>query len=279
MQIPNQNPLAKHFRQPAIYIKLPSGGQFYPDGSLELPVTGELPVYPMTAKDEITLKTPDSLMNGSSMAQVIFSCCPNIKDPWAIPAVDLDAIFIAIRLASYGTALDISSTCPHCKAENDNSVNLTALLENIKPLRFDNQVKIRDLVFTFRPQTFKQINETNIFTFEQRQLINNTLNSDLPEEEKQLNFKASFDRLSDLNVKMLVNSIENITTPEGTIVSDPAMIHEFLTNADSATFSLVRETIERLNKQSRTQDAHVSCEECKKEYDTALVLDNSNFFE
>jgi len=28
------NPLQKYFRQPKIYIKLPSGGQFYPEGAL-----------------------------------------------------------------------------------------------------------------------------------------------------------------------------------------------------------------------------------------------------
>ena len=62
----SQNPLAKHFRQPILYLKLPSNGRWYPEGSVELPVTGEIPVYAMTARDEITLKTPDALMNGTS---------------------------------------------------------------------------------------------------------------------------------------------------------------------------------------------------------------------
>ena len=105
------NPLAKHFRQPAIYLKLPSQGKFYPPDGIELSITGELAVYPMTVKDELTLKTPDALMNGEGMADVIRSCCPGIKDPWTIPSVDLDVIFIAIRLASYGKGMDISATC------------------------------------------------------------------------------------------------------------------------------------------------------------------------
>ena len=48
----NPNPLAKHFRQPSIYIKLPSNGAFYDDSVVNLPHNGELPVYPMTALDE-----------------------------------------------------------------------------------------------------------------------------------------------------------------------------------------------------------------------------------
>jgi hypothetical protein len=119
MEKATNNPLFKHFRQPAIYLKLPSQGRFYPDGSLQISVTGDIPIYPMTVKDELTLKTPDALMNGEGMAAVIRSCCPTILDPWQIPAVDLDAIFIAIRLASYGTGMDVNTSCPKCKEEND----------------------------------------------------------------------------------------------------------------------------------------------------------------
>ena len=43
------NPLKKYFRQPKVYITLPSKGKFYTDGTLNLPENGELPVYAMTA--------------------------------------------------------------------------------------------------------------------------------------------------------------------------------------------------------------------------------------
>lgn len=278
MSNPNANPLVKHFRQPAIYLKLPSKGQYYPDGALDLPVTGEIPVYPMTVKDELVLKTPDALMNGSSMSEVIISCCPSIKDPWSIPSIDLDAIFIAIRLASYGTGMDITSKCPHCDAQNENTINLTNLLENIRSSEYSQIKLVDDLQFEFKPQTFKNINEANIYTFEQRQLINNTLASDLPEDEKQKNFKQSFDRLASLNTTMLVNSIKSVTTKEGVVVSDPTLIHEFLTNTDAKTFGDLRQYVENMLQQSKTQDAKINCGECNKEYTTALVFDQSNFF-
>ena len=55
----SNNPLAKHFRQPVMYIKLPSQGRWWANNAIEIPVTGEIPVYAMTARDEITFKTPD----------------------------------------------------------------------------------------------------------------------------------------------------------------------------------------------------------------------------
>ena len=73
------NPLQAYFRRPAIYVQLPSGGKFNEPGELEIPENGESPVYPMTAKDEILMRTPDALMNGATTVEVIQSCCPNIN--------------------------------------------------------------------------------------------------------------------------------------------------------------------------------------------------------
>ena len=58
------NPLRQYFRRPAVHVKLPSGGLDYPEGVIDMPPSGELPVYPMTAIDEITARTPDALYNG-----------------------------------------------------------------------------------------------------------------------------------------------------------------------------------------------------------------------
>ena len=80
------NPLKGYFRRPSIYIKLPSGGNYWPQGMLEMPENGELPVYPMTAIDEITYRTPDALFNGQALVDVIQSCIPAIKNAWAIPS-------------------------------------------------------------------------------------------------------------------------------------------------------------------------------------------------
>jgi len=118
IQPQGQNPLAKHFRQPKIYLRLPSQGRFWPEGSIDMPENGELPVYSMTAKDELVLKTPDALINGQSTVNLIQSCVPNIKDGFAIPSLDLDALLVAIRIASYGEQLTITATIPNTDIEN-----------------------------------------------------------------------------------------------------------------------------------------------------------------
>ena len=93
------NPLKAFFRQPAIYLKLPSNGAYWPNSSIDFPQNRELPVYPMTAVDEITYRTPDALFSGQSVVNVIQSCIQNISNAWSIPAMDVDTILISIRIS------------------------------------------------------------------------------------------------------------------------------------------------------------------------------------
>ena len=128
---PSVNPLAKHLRQPKIYIKLPSRGKYWPKGSLETPESGEYPVYAMTAKDEILFKTPDALLNGQATVDVIQSCIPNIKDAWQTPSIDLDAILVAIRMASFGEKIDMSAQVPGTDITKDYQLDLQTIFDNL----------------------------------------------------------------------------------------------------------------------------------------------------
>ena len=273
------NPLAKHFRQPAVFLKLPSGGKFYPTGTLELGATGELPIYPMTVKDELMLKTPDALMNGSSMANMIASCCPNIKDPWAIPVTDLDPILIAIRLASYGNAMDMTSQCGNCEAENEHTIDLRAVLDSVKPTKsFDQKVLLDKLVFELQPQNYKELNQINMITFEQQKLISVINDSELADNDKRQQFQESFRKLTDLNLGTLVACIKAITMDDGTEVVEKDLIKDYLEHCDRKTFELVRDTILKVTKENGLAPVELICNECKTEYKATLEFNQSNFF-
>ena len=137
----NSNPLNKYFRQPAIYISLPSGID-YPPHVVTPSTTGELPVMPMTARDEIKFKTPDALMNGQGVVDVIESCMPNVKDAWQIKSLDLDTVLIAIRIATYGETMDITFDVPKTGEKTNHTLNLPSLLENIKTETKQDSIKL-----------------------------------------------------------------------------------------------------------------------------------------
>ena len=273
------NPLAKHFRQPAIYLKLPSKGKFYPEGTLELGVSGDIPVYPMTVKDEFVLKTPDALMNGTSMSEMIRSCCPSIKDPWAIPMIDLDPILIAIRLASYGHDMDMKSNCQHCQAENDHTVDLRQVLDQLKPATaFDQTTYLDGLVFDVQPQTFQDINTASQMAFEQQRIIAVVSDTTTDIDERKAKFNESFAKLTELNIGTLVSCIKSITTAEGVKVIEKELIRDFLNNCDRKTYDDVREMITEKLKSTALDPMTVPCESCEKQYKITLDFNQSNFF-
>lgn len=278
MANPANNPLFKHFRQPSIYLKLPSNGQFYANGSINFPTTGEIPVYPMTVKDELTLKTPDALMNGQGMAEIIKSCCPNITNPWDVPIVDVDAIFIAIRLASYGSGMDITTTCPHCQAKNEYTVDLRSLLDRLKTADYTKPAVINGLTFYFKPQRYEALNKNNLIAFEEHRLVNSIVNSTLPEEEKARQFKENFKRIAELNISTVVDCINYIQTEDGTVVNDANNIREFLDNCDRKTYDEVKAAIDSIIIDNRLDPLNLTCDECHKEYNSQLTFDQSNFF-
>ena len=277
MANPANNPLFKHFRQPAIYLKLPSQGRFWSDDAIDLPPTGELPIYPMTVKDEITIKTPDALMNGLGVVEVIQSCCPNIKNAWKTPAADLDAILIAIRLASYGPDMDIDTTCPKCNEENSNVIDLTVLLDNYKLPNYTPS-NIENLTFNFKPQAYETINNNNVMVFEQQKLLDTITRSDLPDDEKTKQFNLIFPKLTEMNVMSLVHCIESITTDDGKVVSESRYIKEFIENCDRKVYTAIKDSIESIIKQAKPEVLNITCPECQQAYTSELSFDNANFF-
>jgi hypothetical protein len=122
------NPLQKYFRQPKLYISLPSKGMFYAEGAL-VGDPNNFPILAMTGMDEILMKTPDALLNGEATVKIIESCCPYIKNAWSIPSIDLDSILIGIRIATYGDTLTLDNNCSQCGTENTYDVDLKTIIK------------------------------------------------------------------------------------------------------------------------------------------------------
>ena len=160
------NPLQKYFRQPKLHVRLPSGGKYYPPGTLDLPESGEVAIYPLTAKDELLLKTPDSLMNGTATADVIKSCVPQIKNPWYMPSLDVDAIIIAIRIATYGPEMTLTVKVPNTGDEKDFTVDLNNLVEPLMSAKYDAVIQLDKMKITLRPLMYSEFTKDAIQSFE-----------------------------------------------------------------------------------------------------------------
>lgn len=244
MENQNQNPLKRYFRQPKLYIKLPSSGNFYPPGVLEATETGEYPVYAMTAKDELIMKTPDALLNGQATVDVIQSCFPNIKNAWLVPSIDLDAILVAIRLATYGEKLDLTVTIPVIEETRTYEMDLRMVLDKLLGAAYDNQIRVNsDITAYIRPLTYKEFTQTAIKTLEEQRIFSVVNDESIPDDKKVELFTNSFKKLTEINVDIVAQSLTRIVTPNGE-TSDPMYIKEFMDNADKDFFKSIMDHLE-----------------------------------
>jgi hypothetical protein len=272
------NPLTAFFRQPKIYISLPSKGEFYPAGTLEPTENNEFPVYAMTARDELLFKTPDALMNGAATVEVIKSCIPNIKDPWKMPSIDVDAALCAIRIATSGEEMSVDTMCPKCNHGNDRSIDLRILLDNFNKIRFSKRVEIgSELLINLRPMTYDQMSKTAVKTFEHQRIFQIVNDESISEPEKIRLFQESFIKLTDITFEVVANCIESIESSAGN-TNDIHHIKEFLKNCDKSVFTTINETIDASKETSTIPTLDTKCDKCEHEYKIELTLDQSDFF-
>lgn len=273
------NPLAKHFRQPALYLKLPSKGEYWPEDAIKLPVNGEIAIYPMTTRDEITLRTPDALMNGAGVVSVIQSCCPEIVDPWRMPSIDVDAVIIAIRIASFGPVMKFNSRCPHCNEVHDYGLDLQQVLGRIRMPNYDQPVVSEGLKIKLFPQPYFDLNQANMLEFEEQKLLQAIQNTELDPEVRSVEINKQVERIVAINVKTLTSSTQYIEMDDGTKVTEKEYISEFYVNSSNATTKAVQEKLAELNAEGAVKPLHVNCESCTKPFDIQVTFDYASFFD
>ena len=269
------NPLKQYFRRPSIYLKLPSGGVGYPMGALNKTETGELPVYPMTAIDEITSKTPDALFNGTAIVEIIKSCVPDIRDPWSIPSTDLDAILIAIRSAAQGNEMEIESECPSCKEVANYSINLIGVLQTMKPGDYTKELQISDLFIKFRPLSYREMNQAAMAQFEIQKIFVSM--NDLPDEERTKKTQEAVVKITEITMAVLAQTIEYVKTPTVT-VSETDFILDFLQNCDKNVYIEVRDYHSKLKDSTQIKPQKIKCVHCQHEYNQSIVINVTDFF-
>lgn len=274
----NSNPLSQYFRQPAIYIKLPSNGDFYPESALEKTENGEYPILPMTTMDEITYRTPDALFNGSAVVSVIESCVPNIKNAWYMPNIDIDTVLIAIRIATYGHTLDIETQCPSCQNEDSFEVDLRGLLEKISAPDYHQPLQSGDLEIYFQPMDYKQINENGLVQYEEQRVMQMLQDESIDEKTRMSRMSEVLKKMTTVTTEALAHNISMIKTPQTQVV-DRKHISEFLANCDRKIYGKIRDHIVESKSNSEIKPLKIKCSACGHEFDQPITLDMSTFFE
>lgn len=245
---------------PGQTYRLPSLGKSYTNGELSDDVVdGEIILYPMTTLDEICLKTPDMLFQGTAVEQVLSRRAPQIIKPLDLIPKDVDYILSALRQITYGDNLDITYTCAECEHKNFKATaKVSSFLKKAKTLEnFDNSrltFEIDGFVFSTHFSTYGELVKL------QQKNVNNTM--DTPEE---------------IYAMFIDNLAINIKSIDG--IEDKETIHAFLYNdADSVFQHKILEHIQSVNEWGVEFKQDFACEKCKHVNTVPIAINPVSFF-
>ena len=279
-QIAN-NPLKSYFRKPGIWIKLPSQGKFYKTELSELNEQGEVPVYPMTTKDELILKNADALLNGDALVQLINSCVPTIKNPREMPTIDVDALLVAIRRATYGERYDISVThdCTS-NAVTEASVDLNMMISTIKVLDVIPAIELDNGIKVFiKPITLQHLLTLNWVQYEQIRNIQLAEQRNLSENEQASIAQKGYEALTTVNIKTISECIDTVLLPDNTAVTNTADIYEWVVDLPRPEFKKIESALMSTTNSGLQKDVKIECNHCHKMFTSIIDLNPTTFFE
>lgn len=257
------NPLMQKLRLPGTTVKLPSGGLFYDNGELrEGVVDGEVHVYPMTAIDEIIMKSPDKLFSGDAVREIFSRCVPDILNVDEIFTKDIDFLIIALRKVSYGSDLDLKHDHECGTEENPSKTHtyvcsLDPFLVNAKSI--DPTTVSTNFSFTLesgQTMSIRPMRYIDIITAMQ------SSDEDLTPEQQEI---ALF--------KTLVSMIHDV---DG--ITDESMIIDWLTKLPALWIQKMFEKIESTSDWGAEQTVHTECKDCGEKIAIHAPINPLNFF-
>lgn len=155
-----ENVLKKYFRQVRASANLPSRGWWYEEGLIDAKPES-VPVLGYTAADEIMLLTPDKLITGETTFDIIHSCVPCIKDPRKLAKIDIDALMVAIKIATSGYIYTYNCKCPLCTERRNSFIRAksTELFNKSYEFLTDDEKKKVDEVVKIQVDELKKQHE------------------------------------------------------------------------------------------------------------------------
>jgi hypothetical protein len=274
------DPLSHFYRTKEIFVKLPSKGHWYKQKP-NLTADGEVGVYPMSVKDEVLFKVPDTLYNGDALFEVLKSIAPDIVDPYEICLVDVDVLLIASRASLNDGEMNVSARCPHCNKTHEYGIDLSSVLANVKHVKTDPvELELQNgLIIVFKPNTLASITASHIQNTESVRIAAQITDDTDPAYAKEL-FKASLEKTAGATIIVLADSIEKIVTPDGKEVNEIESISRWLANTDSKTIELIKKHSSVLNENGIQKDFKFICsnDDCGEEFNSPLEYNPAFFF-
>jgi len=258
----NPNPLSQYFRSPALHVTLPSQGKFYARDALETTEDNQYPVLPLSRQDELVYLSAGA--DVLSIASIIASCVPNIKDVKKMPVIDVDKLLVAVRIASQGSVLQDTATCTNCETENPITVDLNQVLDRFESPDYSQPLTINDLQVYFRPIIYQQAN-ANVTNGLDEQAIADAIDDTVDPAIRTRQIEQLLEKIRSMSTAVLSQHILYIQTPAAR-VDNSAHITDWLNNCEKSVYIQLQQHIVSIKQQTELQPVSVTCSACSTEF-------------
>ena len=293
------NPLIEDLSFPPISICLPTSGHWYADGVVD-PIADplDLEIKPIGILAEQNYRDPWLLASGKAIPRLIREVCPAILQPEELAEIDIEAILLATRLASYGDMLKLTHKCQYknvdsegdgeiCGEENDLDLNIQEFITRYDQIKNfeDYMVELKAVAHKvyLRPTPYKQSIQVLRQAVKAEQTFK--LFEDISAEDfvmdadKIGSYTQLADLTSDVTVNSLVESIHYVTTVKGEKVYDKSTIREWLLAMPTTETKLIVNKINELALPLRQRsEVKYNCHACGFENKFLLELDPQRLF-
>lgn len=254
------NPLMAKARIPGQTFTMPSGGVFYTHGEIDgTVVNGEVMVFPMVTIDEIIMKTPDKLLNGTAIESVFEHCIPQVKKPLELLSKDIDYLMICLRKVSYGEEFPVEYThnCADAKLHSY-VIPLDVLLKQSKRI---NTKKAKDNYSIVLPNS--QVAKLTPTRYREMLKFYQTFGKENATDEE------IFQQIIESTLGM-IESIDGI--------SDRGMILEWIQAVPAMFVTKIGEKVAELSEWGVPVNHEITCRDCGENVTVDISLNPINFF-
>ena len=256
-----KNPLLERVSVPGESFRLPSGALFYKNGELaDSTKDGEVYVRPMTAMEELIMKSPDKLLSGAVVPEIFEKCIPDVINPNSLLAKDVDYLLMCLRLVSYGPTLGVMSRhdCEEAK-DHEYAIEVRPLLQKSKTIdptslkKFKLKLDSGQVVQLHPPRYLSTIKLYQTFAVADDEL----------DSEK-------------LGLRMLESISEMISSVDDH--EDAKDIAEWILHIKAGDVQRITDKIADLSDWGVDPIVKVKCRDCKKNFEVVVPINPISFF-
>lgn len=238
----------------------------------------EVEIYPLSAKNEIYINNPDHLLSGEASRYSIVECSPNIGDVLNLPYMDMEAISMGIKKASYGNEINLPYKCPHCKHEATAIYSIDYIFSQMKQLPENFICDVDGLKIYLKPFPLECYDQFKLIYTNEKIAENALSDTELTKEEKAKSIYDSIQNISTISTESVGKCIIRIET-ETDEVTDQTYIIDYFNNAPVKHIKAIMKKHNEFSEYGLPRNVNVECEGCNKEFEYPMTYDPSSFFD